>query len=118
MTSDEISAAIAGHEQTWHSFVAQGAIGKMVEEHNEMVADLGMMIDDLYGKKAPIPGDPDRRKGGRLANGGFKISVPPAAWVAVAALVTALGLIAAGFAITALVARLGRSRGDERCAPS
>lgn len=76
--TDDVDSALARHVAEWH-YIERATVERMVLEHIEMVSDLGFMIDDLYGERAPIPGDPNRRVGGRLTNGGVKVKVP--AWM-------------------------------------
>ena len=63
----------------WHTF-DQEQVEQLVAEHRTMVdefmPEVHMVIDDLYGKKSPRPDDPHHREGGRLANGGIKLSLP------------------------------------------
>ena len=93
--TDEIARGIASHLAEWHTYDRE-QVAQMVKEHDAMVEDLDMMIVDLYGERSPIPGDPDRRVGGRFANGGVgvKLSPSPGAWAALAALIVTLGSIA------------------------
>lgn len=101
-----MSEELDQHLAEWHTFDKE-AVAKMVAEHNnlmELAPDIKYMVRDLYGKKDPVPGDPDRRGGGRLekydaameklSNGGIGIHLSPGAWVAIAAFITGVAGIA------------------------
>ena len=98
-----MSEELDRHLSEWHTY-DKGAVAEMVAEHNammEVMPDISMMIDDFYGDRHPIVGDPNNRDGGRLekydafmANGGMRFKIPAGGWVAIAALITTLGIIA------------------------
>ena len=109
MTGDptEAAEAVTDYEARRHTF-DQEAIARMVKEHREVVAelpqirrDLAMMVDDLYGTRRPTPADPDRRVGGRFANGGIRVKLP--AWLAAVIVALAAGVATIAAAIIAAV---------------
>ncbi len=107
-----VDDAVARHEAEWHSYTDQ----RIVAEHRELYDEVGpmarktfvmvsMMLDEMHGEERPTLTDPDNRDGGYVekidaiydatTNGdGVKIQIPAAAWVAIAATISALGLIA------------------------
>lgn len=99
---------LARHIELYHTYDRE-AVERMLAEHRTLVDDImpefSMMIDDLYGKKRPVPGDPHHRDGGRLAelsNGGVKLRLSPFLNVLIAGSFVLLAAIA-GALITSLL---------------
>ena len=101
LSQKQIEELMTQHHILWDEIRPMAKrTAKIAEDTNEKVTMIG---EEMHGKRRPTIADPDRHTGGfvekidsmylKIQNGGVTVKVPKAAWVAIAALITATGAI-------------------------